>query len=144
MFGRIVRFIKYNEHKSITIKAFIYSAFYRFQILYCSKAKMKRKWGIEGTESPAEATIEEYRYAKKVSYAVNRVCNKTRWESKCLVRALTAQKLLSKKGIQTTMYLGCGLDENKKMIAHAWLRCGRMYVTGGNGSEYAIVDKFKK
>ena len=35
------------------------------------------------------------------------------------------------------------LDENGKMIAHAWLRCGKMYVTGGNGAEYAMVDKFR-
>ncbi|MCA5963741.1 lasso peptide biosynthesis B2 protein [Blautia sp. RD014234] len=68
---------------------------------------------------------------KKVSYAVDQVCQKTKWESKCLVRALTAQKLLRRKKIATTLYLGCGLDENGKMIAHAWLRCGKMYVTGG-------------
>ena len=29
------------------------------------------------------------------------------------------------------------------MIAHAWLRCGQMYVTGGNGSSYAMVAKFR-
>ncbi len=143
MIGRIYRFIRYNEHKPETIQAWIYSAFFRIQILYRKSDKLKDDWGIRGEESPEDAGIEEYRYAKKVSYAVNQVCNKTKWESKCLVRALTAQRLLKKKGIQSTMYLGCGLDENGNMIAHAWLRCGKMYVTGGDGKEYAMVDKFR-
>ena len=143
MIARLIRFIKYNEHKSLTIQAWIYSAYYRFQMLYYNTKKLNKRWGIEGEESPEDAALEEYRYAKRVSYAVNQVCNKTKWESKCLVRALSAQKLLKKKKIQSTLYLGCGLDENGKMVAHAWLRCGRMYVTGGNGSEYAIVDKFR-
>ena len=39
------------------------------------------------------------------------------------------------------MSLGCKIEDGK-MVAHAWLRCGEMYVTGGNGAEYAMVDKF--
>jgi len=139
--GRLYRFIRYNNMKILTIQAFLYSAVFRFQLLYTKADKLPHKWGQEGKESSTEATIEEYRYAKRVAYAVNHVCNKTRWESKCLVRALTAQKLLRKKGISSTLYLGCGL-ENGVMVAHAWLRCGKMYVTGGNGASYATVDKF--
>ena len=143
MFGRIYRFIKYNEHKKVTILAWIYSAYYRFQMLYFHSDKLNKNWGIQGEESPWDATIEEYRYAKKVAYAVNQVCCKTKWESKCLVRALTARKLLKNKHIGSTMYLGCGLDDEGKMIAHAWLRCGKAYVTGGDGSGYAVVAKFR-
>lgn len=46
-----------------------------------------------------------------------------------------------KRHISSTLYLGCNI-ENGKMIAHAWLRCGKMYVTGGDGSGYAVVDMF--
>ncbi len=144
-FLRLYRFIRYNEHKQVTIKAFLLSAYYRFRIINSDIKKLAGKWGVEGEESPDDASFEDYKYAKKVAYAVNQVCEKTKWESKCLVRALTAQKLLSEKCIETTLYLGCRLDENKKMIAHAWLRCGKIYVTGGNGNNqgYAIVDKFR-
>ena len=140
---RGIRFIKYNEHKSLTLLAWIYSAVFRLQILYMYTKRLKCRWGAEGEESPKEADVPQYLYAKKVSYAVDQVCQKTKWESKCLVRALTAQKLLRRKKIATTLYLGCGLNENGKMIAHAWLRCGKMYVTGGDGRDYAIVDKFR-
>lgn len=142
--GRTYRFIRYNEHKTITLKAWGLSARYRFQMLYEDTSKLKQKWGIPGEESPKEATIQEYRFAKKVSYAVNQVCNKTKWESKCLVRALTAQRLLAEEGIDSTLYLGCK-EDNGKMVAHAWIRCGEAYVTGGNGAAdgYGIVEKFK-
>ena len=143
--GRTYRFIRYNEHKSLTLKAWVLSAIYRFQMLYADTKKLNIKWGIEGEESSEDATIEEYRFCRKVSYAVNQVCSKTKWESKCLVRALSAQRLLAEKGIESTLYLGCKLDDNKKMVAHAWIRVGKMFVTGGNGAAegYAIVDKFK-
>ncbi len=142
--ARTYRFIRYNEHKALTLKAWILSARYRFQMLYADRKKLKNKWGIAGEESPMEASFQDYKYAVRVSYAVNQVCNKTKWESKCLVRALTAQKLMSEKGIGSTMYLGCK-EEKGKMLAHAWIRCGAMYVTGGNGAAdgFAIVEKFK-
>ncbi len=142
--GRTYRFIRYNEHKALTLKAWVLSARYRYQMLGKDTRKFRHKWGILGEESSNEATIDDYRFAKKVSYSVNQVCSKTKWESKCLVRALTAQKLLSEKGIDSTLYLGCK-EENGKMVAHAWIRCGQAYVTGGNGAAegYAIVEKFK-
>ncbi len=142
--ARGYRFIRYNEHKALTLKAWVLSARFRFQMLYEDTAKLNKKWGIEGEETPEEATLDEYRFCKRVAYAVNQVCNKTKWESKCLVRALTAQRLMAEKGIESTMYLGCK-ELNGKMVAHAWIRVGRMYVTGGNGAAdgYGVVAKFK-
>ena len=145
LFFRGYRFLRYNEHKRETLKAYFWSGIYRYQILYKPSKKLKPKWGIAGEESPKKASLDDYRYAKKVSYAVNQVCSKTKWESKCLVRALTAQKLLAEKGIESTMYLGVKEDGNHKMVAHSWIRVGRVFVTGGNGvaDGYAVVDKFR-
>ena len=137
----LVNFLKYNTQKRLTLKSYVYSAILRFQICFIKTKYLKKGWGLEGEESPDTVEGWKYTYARNVSYVVNRICTKTKWESKCLVRALTAQKLLKQKGISSTMYLGCGYAEGK-MVAHAWLRCGNMYVTGGNGSEYSIVDKF--
>lgn len=142
--ARGYRFLRYNEHKSVTLKAWALSAYYRFQMLYEDTKKLNKKWGIEGEESPENVTMEEYRYCKKVAYAVNQVCSKTKWESKCLVRALTAQRLLAEKGIESTMYLGVK-EEDHKMLAHSWIRVGKVFVTGGNGvaDGYAVVDRFR-
>lgn len=138
---KLFRFIKYNRHKGLSFLALLYSAKFRLQILKVHPKKLQKHWGMEGKESATEETKEHYRYAVRVAYAVDRICERTTWESKCLVRALTAQKLLKRKHIASTLYLGCG-TENGKMVAHAWLRVGDMYVTGGDGTGYAVVSKF--
>lgn len=139
----IIGFIKENPNKRITIKTWIYAAWYRFLIKYKSQKRLEKKWGALGEESGNEIKPWQYRYSAQVSRNVNRIANNTPWESKCLVRALTARKLLMEKKIPCTLYLGVGKDEEGKMTAHAWLRAGAMYVTGGDGSAYATVATFK-
>ena len=141
VFAKGYRFIKYCKYKPLCFQALCCSAYYRLRIWLVKPAKLQKHWGVRGEESPAADTLENYRYAYRVAYAVDRICTRTTWESKCLVRALSAQRLLKKKGIHSTLYLGCKV-ENEKMLAHAWLRVGTMYVTGGNGEEYAMVDKY--
>lgn len=141
-FAKLFRFIKYNRYWGLTFRSLFLSAYYRICILLIKPKKLQKHWGIEGEESGRQETMENYQYAYKVAYAVDRVCTRTSWESKCLVRALTAQHILRRKGISSTLYLGCKLEEGK-MVAHAWLRMGEVYVTGGNGEGYSIVDKFR-
>lgn len=137
----LFNFITDNKFKVETLLSYYYSAVFRILILLVKPKHLQKSWGEEGRESENEESKEVYKYAASISRIVNRICNKTSWESKCLVRALTAQKLLKRKGIHSTLYLGCGVKEGK-MVAHAWLRVGQMYVTGGDGKEYSIVDKF--
>ena len=137
----LINFIMKNNYKTETLLSYLYSAVFRMQIKFIEPKKLYKNWGERGEESPEEEEKSVYRYAARIARIVDRICTKTTWESKCLVRALTAQKLLKRKKIHSTMYLGCKLEEGK-MVAHAWLRCGQMYVTGGNGEGYAIVDKY--
>ncbi len=135
------RFVRYCKYKRTCLLALAYSTIYRIGIMILPPKTLHKHWGNEGEESAMEDTMEHYVYAHAVSYAVDHICNRTPWESKCLVRALTAQKLLRRKRIHSTLYLGCGLKDDK-MVAHAWLRAGAFYVTGGNGEDYTIVDKY--
>lgn len=139
----IWNFIRYGKCKGLCLRTLFLSAYYRVRILMLKPAALHKTWGKRGEESPETESEDAYRYAGKVGYAVDMVCSRTRWESKCLVRALCAQHFLKAKGISSTLYLGCGTQEGQ-MSAHAWLRCGRMYVTGGDGEGYAIVDKYAK
>ena len=47
-------------------------------------------------------------------------------------------------GIPTTLYLGVARDPATTSVqAHAWVRCGSYYVTGGEDRErYAVVSTF--
>lgn len=137
------RFLRKNPWKKETLLAYYYSAKFRIQLLLLPPEKMRKSWGREEAESEGTQSTEGYRQAARISRIVGKVCDKTPWESKCLVRALSAQRLLYRQGLSSTLYLGCGMEEGK-MVAHAWLRCGEMYVTGGDGSGYTTVARFCK
>lgn len=138
---KLYRFIKFNKKKRLYIKIILLSGFYRLLILTVPMKYLKRIMGIRNLESAPQETAEAYRYAGLVARAVDHVCDMTPWESKCLVKALTIRHFLKKKKISSTLYLGVG-KSNANMIAHAWLRVGEYYVSGGNGEGYAMVAKF--
>lgn len=100
--------------------------------------------------APMEETTIEQRDKKKnemiqIHDAIQIVSRHTFWESKCLVRAIAALKMLERRRIESTLYMGTSRDESGKMIAHAWLRSGPFYITGAEGMErYAVVGKFAK
>jgi hypothetical protein len=82
---------------------------------------------------------------KNISHAIDIMSQRTLWESKCLVKAIAGLKMLARREIESTLYLGTARDESAKMIAHAWLRSGPFYVTGKEGMQkFTVVGKFAK
>jgi hypothetical protein len=86
--------------------------------------------GTRQQETPLLHDPADEKRIRQVAQAVRIMSRHTLWESQCLVRAIAAKKMLRRRGIESTLYLGTARDESGKMIAHAWLRCGRIYVTG--------------
>ncbi|MFE5321189.1 lasso peptide biosynthesis B2 protein [Paenibacillus sp. NPDC056579] len=81
----------------------------------------------------------------KVRESIRIMSEHTLWESRCLVRAIAALKMLERRRISTTLYLGTARDESGAMVAHAWLRSGPFYITGAEGMErFTVVGKFAK
>ncbi|MFN8467418.1 MAG: lasso peptide biosynthesis B2 protein [Caldilineaceae bacterium] len=87
---------------------------------------------------------------RNFAWAVRAVSPHTRWQSNCYPQALAA-KLLRRKQIPSTLYLGATIRPNinvqaaatSAMAAHAWLRCGPLYVTGGRDQDtYAVLAIF--
>ncbi len=153
-------FFRLND-KLLIISIVILTAVARAAILIIPFRKLKIYIGELNKESTFAVSQEEYNMARKIGWAIEKVSNHTPWESKCFVRALTAQYLLSHKKIESTIYLGVAKEEillkkdntqeisldkssGKNIIAHSWIRCGQLYVTGGNGEGFAIVARFKK
>lgn len=82
---------------------------------------------------------------KKVSEAISIMSRYTFWESQCLVKAIAGMKMLEKRHIESTLYLGTSKDSHGELIAHAWLRSGSFYVTGSEGMEkFTVVGSFAK
>lgn len=142
MIRSIIDFLRYNHEKWMTITVYLYSAYYRMCIRFVPMPKLEKRMGIRGEESAPQETSKNLKLAKLVGFHVRRVTRHTPWESKCLVQALTARKILKKKGVNATLYLGVRKD-NEELKAHAWLRCGELYVTGGDGKAFGMVAKFR-
>jgi hypothetical protein len=78
-----------------------------------------------------------------IRWAVGLMVPKTPWQSRCLVQALAARAMLLRRRIPARLCLGVRKDDNKKLIAHAWLQCGPIMVTGGaEATEYKVLASF--
>lgn len=87
----------------------------------------------------------DVRMLKRVSQSIQIMGRYTFRESKCLVKAIAAVKMLERRNMESTLYLGTGRDESGRLAAHAWVRCGPYYITGADGMErYTVVGKFAK
>ncbi|MFC0333367.1 lasso peptide biosynthesis B2 protein [Paenibacillus sepulcri] len=82
---------------------------------------------------------------RQVAHAINTVSRHTPWESKCLVRAIAGMKMLERRRIDSTLYMGTAKDKTGQLIAHAWLRSGPVYITGAEVmNRFIVVQKFAK
>lgn len=100
--------------------------------------------GVPGCETqwrelPREKRIELERIADAVRIASRFAW----WDCKCLVRALAAMRMLKRRGIESTLYLGAGRDQKGRLAAHAWLRSGSRYITGAEErNRFTVVGMF--
>ncbi|TMW70530.1 lasso peptide biosynthesis B2 protein [Alteribacter natronophilus] len=90
-------------------------------------------------ESPGEVEATQVKSVKEVSVAVHAMTSYTFWESQCMVKALAAKRMLERRGIDSTLYMGTAKDPDGKLAAHAWLRSGPFIVTGKEGKERFTV-----
>lgn len=141
---KIKAFLKLTlKEQERIIEALYYLGKYRVMIAFVPFKDIERKMGRNNYESSNEADINDYRYAKYVKSAISIAAKYCPWQCKCLVRALTAQKMMENRGVPITLYLGVKKDESDSMVAHAWTRCGTYFITGGDGkADYAVVARF--
>lgn len=101
--------------------------------------------GTQGRESGTELSGLDRRRASEVAFFIRGVCRRLGWSPSCLVRATAAMVLLRRRDLEGTLYLGVAADEREGVRAHAWVRCGDMFVTGGQERhDYAVIGFFAR
>jgi hypothetical protein len=131
------------KDKFLFFEAFILCGIIRMIILLIPFNKIRNSIGGYNQDNLKEVSASEYKVVKRVARAIYQATKYTPWESKCLVQALTAQRMLKKRKIYSTLYLGVAKEGKKKVKAHAWLRCGQVFVTGGYEKKgFVQVAKF--
>lgn len=130
------------EMKRLYLEAYLNLAWARLLILL-PFFRIAPGLGKRMEETPFVDHPEEQKELKQIARAIRIMSGHTFWKSLCLVRAIAAMKMLRRRNISCTLYLGVAKDEHGKMIAHAMLRSGTRYVTGwGVGIKFTIVGKF--
>lgn len=133
------------KDKLLILKAFFITGIMRMVLILVPFKMLKKYIGKYDEESSFNIDSINSDRVEKISWVVTKISRHTPWDSKCFVQALTAQRLLGDSGFESTLYLGVSKSLNGGVLdAHAWIRCGNLYVTGGNGENFSIVAKFKK
>lgn len=70
--------------------------------------------------SPDEKSNPEQ--IKSIKNAVDRANQLAFWDNICLVQSITAHWMCQRRKIGSCLFIGVAHDENKKIIAHAWLK----------------------
>jgi hypothetical protein len=132
-----------STDKLLLVEALCLTGIARILILTVPFHKLSSLLGKHMEESSIDLNETEYEVIKRVSWAVKVASKYTPWESKCLVQAATAQRMLKVRKISSTLYLGVKKDAQNKMEAHAWLRSGVIIITGGYEKRFfKEVSKF--
>lgn len=139
----INKFVKLPINKKILlIKACFITALTRIVIVLLPFKFYKSFLGNNKKEHPiSPLNTKVYRDLHEIRWAILTVSKYTPWKSLCLVQALTCKIMIRKYNLKTTIYLGVN-NKNRELKAHAWIRCGDMYITGGNGDGYGVVAYF--
>jgi hypothetical protein len=101
----------------------------RGSLLLVPFARLAARLGVSRAETPRESSLGQSAEAVRVRWALGAAARRLPWRSSCLVRALAGRRMLARRGVPCTLYLGVR-RAGGSVEAHAWLRCGGGYVSG--------------
>ena len=135
------KFLKMPWKQKVLIpRILVLICWYKFRVHHRPFSELAPKIGTLGKETPVESSPRNAWYVHELMEAMFR---RIRWKDSCLIRALTAKKLLNRMGERCTLYMGVRKPEGQAMTAHAWLRCGKLIVTGGESmAGYTVTATF--
>lgn len=131
-----------KEKKILLFEAYVYLAWARI-LKNIPFSKLAPSLGVHMTETSTVDNLNNREKIRFVSDAIHIMSRYTFWESMCLVKAIAGMKMLRRRKIESTLFLGTAKDENGKMIAHAWLRSGSYIISGAEEmGKFTVVAKF--
>ena len=147
MLNKIAKYRELDlQAQRLFLEAWVNLGIMRFRLLTRSFKRIVS--GLDQAEHPAGAldwSDREKLEAAAIGAAITRAANNTPWQSVCLVQTLAGQKMLLKRNIPGVLYLGTSRGDcgDGLLLAHAWLRCGDLLITGGAGHEhYTVLSTF--
>ena len=136
---KILKFLKYPLGlKILVVRVFFLALFYKWLISKNTFRDICHRLGTRRESVPYEPySGNNKERILAVSRAIKIVCPRLHFKNECLVEAFVAKRLLLHE--KMTVYMGVAKNKDGAMRAHAWTRCGDIYVTGAEGREQFTV-----
>jgi hypothetical protein len=116
-------------------EALIALALARSAMIFFSFRRIAGWLGTPDAETRTNAAAEQVELATEIGWAVGCVARRVPWDARCLAQALAAAWMLRRRGLESTVTFGADRRTPNDFVAHAWLRFGPCFVTGGAGHE---------
>ena len=99
---------------------------------------------LHDTEKPSHvATRAQETRALQIGRTIRFAARHAPWRSNCYPQAIVARLMLGLYHLPFILSMGVSRNpDTGEMIAHAWVECGTVRVTGGDGSAYRAVAIF--
>jgi hypothetical protein len=128
--------------KFLLIEAIFLSVVVKIMVMILPLRWYSKILGEQNKDTIGEVSDLSRHKIYKISVAIVRSRKVFPWENRCLIEAITGKILLRHYGLNSTLYLGVR-KEDKLLAAHAWLRCGDIFVTGRRGmNKFNVVSTF--
>lgn len=146
MWSKAARFVRQPPApRGLLLEALLALFVARVVLLFIPFRRIAAWMGAVGAESAVVAPAEKEAAAAQVGHAVVTIARHVPWDSRCLAQALAGAWMLNRRGLCGTLYFGLKKDEQAPFAAHAWLRYGGRYVTGGNGHKtFRVIASFSR
>ncbi len=134
-----------RSERLLLLEAFLLLGIARLAVLALPFKWLAVSLGRHMHEADGQITTSDLQLARSVGQAVGAAANYTPWESVCLSQGVAAQWMLKRRHVAGTLYLGVTKAEAnpETLVAHAWLRCGDIILTGREGHrQFAVVAMF--
>lgn len=136
-----------SREKALFLEAYLSLGWFRLAIMLLPLKELTKKMSKSNEKSPLPLLDRQKETeAAVIGKTIETVARHTPWKSACLVRALSASGMLHRCGIRGRLYIGAMKpDQNGGGIeAHAWTRCGNVFVTGAEEEEeFSAVAVFE-
>jgi len=132
-----------SVHKRLLFEAACGLCWYKVTLYVLPFRWIAPRLGRPMASLPAEVSPEQIVVANRVAWAVQIAGRRLPWHSRCLVRAVTAKRMLQRRGLSSTLYLGALRKNQTEVGTHAWLRFGDCLLVGGHAaSDHTVLATF--
>jgi len=143
MFKLLKKYYKIDKKERIILNQTFFWLIYAFILVRIIPLKwFNSVLGEFRKEIDAETNDDQIQLIEVLRKNIGRLKKRFPWKVKCFEEAIAVKKVLEKYQVKSTIYLGVSKDKNSKLIAHAWLKIGKNFITGEKGHEKFTVVGF--